>query len=346
MFAQDKISDTMNGILISLLFAMSAMYIGNTPFFIKSGISPLIVAIFMGVIYANTLRHKLPSDWIPGIQFTAKQVLRAAIVLFGFRLSFGDIINLGWQTIVFDAGVVASTLLISVYVGTKFLKLDKDASLLIGSGSAICGAAAVMATDGTLRNVESYKAAAAIATVVLFGSISMVLYPFLYEHGWLAMSVRQYGIWSGSTIHEVAQVVAAGNVVNTNAAADAVLVKMGRVLLLAPALIAMGCLVNKCAKNTCSTDTKKTPKQPVVPAFILYFIAAVAINSMHIVPEALVKPINQLDQFLLVSAMAALGIETTWAKMKLAGTRSFILAGILFIWLSVGGFFAVKFFFQ
>jgi uncharacterized integral membrane protein (TIGR00698 family) len=343
MFTQDKIGDTLNGILISVLFAMSAMYVGATPFFAANGVSPLILAIFMGVLYANTLRHKLPDYWIPGIQFTAKQVLRAAIILFGFRLSFGDIIGLGWQTLVFDAGVIASTLFLSWYIGTKFLKLDKDASLLIGSGSAICGAAAVMATDGTLRNVESYKAAAAVATVVLFGSVAMVIYPYLYAHGWLALSVRQYGIWAGGTIHEVAQVVAAGNVVGTKAATDAVLVKMGRVLLLAPALIAMGCLITKCAKSAEVTTIKK---QPVVPAFILYFIAAVAVHSMNIVPVPIVGIINQLDQFLLVSAMAALGIETTWAKMKLAGTRSFILGGILFIWLSVGGYYAVKIFFQ
>ncbi len=339
LFSSARIHDTMNGILLSLLFALSAMYLGSMSWIASTGLSPLILAIFMGMIYANTLRSKLPAEWVPGVQFTAKNILRLSIILYGFRLTFHEIAGLGWQVLVLDLVVITSTIGLAWLVGTKVLGMDRDSSLLVGSGSGICGAAAVLATEGTLQS-EPYKTASAVATVVIFGTISMLLYPFAQNHGWLGLTDRQFGIWSGATIHEVAQVVAAGNLAGSYA--DAVLVKMGRVLLMAPVLLFIRWLLQYFATHSKSGTPTKAPAPPL---FILYFIAVVALNSLGIIPKSMVNAINQVDQLLLVAAMAALGIESTWQKISASGPKSFMLASVLFVWLSVGGLMAVKTFF-
>ncbi len=339
LFSSARIHDTMNGILLSLLFALSAMYLGSMSWIASTGLSPLILAIFMGMIYANTLRSKLPAEWVPGVQFTAKNILRLSIILYGFRLTFHEIAGLGWQVLVLDLVVITSTIGLAWLVGTKVLGMDRDSSLLVGSGSGICGAAAVLATEGTLQS-EPYKTASAVATVVIFGTISMLLYPFAQNHGWLGLTDRQFGIWSGATIHAVAQVVAAGNLAGSYA--DAVLVKMGRVLLMAPVLLFIRWLLQYFATHSKSGTPTKAPAPPL---FILYFIAVVALNSLDIIPKSMVNAINQVDQLLLVAAMAALGIESTWQKISASGPKSFMLASVLFVWLSVGGLMAVKTFF-
>ncbi|MDR3390372.1 MAG: YeiH family protein [Sulfuriferula sp.] len=341
LFSPPRVADTLNGILISALFALSAMYIGSLSWMSATGLSPLILAIFMGMIYANTLRHKLPAAWVPGVQFTARNILRLSIVLYGFRLTYHEIAGLGWQVLALDFGVILSTLGLAWLVGTKLLGMDRDTSLLVGAGSGICGAAAVMAAEGTLQS-ESHKSAAAVATVVIFGTLAMLLYPLAQTHGWLNLSDRQFGIWSGATIHEVAQVVAAGNMAGGVSGADAVLVKMGRVLLMAPVLLLTGWVLQYFAAHGKAAQTVAAPP---IPWFIVWFIAVVALHSMHIVPEAIVNAINQLDQLLLVAAMAALGIESTWQKISVSGPKAFLLAGILFVWLSVGGWIAVRMFF-
>ena len=341
LFSSARIHDTMNGILLSLLFALSAMYLGSMSWMAATGLSPLILAIFMGMIYANTLRSKLPAEWVPGVQFTAKNILRLSIILYGFRLTFHEIASLGWQVLALDLAVIASTLGLAWLVGTKLLGMDRDSSLLVGSGSGICGAAAVLATEGTLQS-EPYKTASAVATVVIFGTISMLLYPLAQTHGWLGLTDKQFGIWSGATIHEVAQVVAAGNLAGGVSYADAVLVKMGRVLLMAPVLLFIRWLLQYFATHS---KSGKATKAPTPPWFILYFIAVVALNSLDLIPKSMVNVINQIDQLLLVAAMAALGIESTWEKITASGPKSFMLASVLFVWLSVGGLMAVKTFF-
>jgi uncharacterized integral membrane protein (TIGR00698 family) len=336
-FSNSKNANTLRGILLTMLFALLAMMLGTLTYLKATGISPLILAIFMGMIYANSLRHTLPETWLPGIQFTAKNILRIAIVFYGFRLTYHEIIGLGWQVLALDFIVIISTLGIAWFVGTKFLKMDRDTCLLIGAGSGICGAAAVMAAEGTLQS-ESHKSAAAVATVVIFGTLAMLLYPFIYAHSGLTLTDKQFGIWSGATIHEVAQVVATGTMVGGVSGANAVLVKMGRVLLMAPVLLLLGWLL----QYFTASDSNQKLSKPPVPWFIVYFVGVVALNSAQLIPSAIVNMINQIDQFLLVSAMAALGIESTWQKIRVSGAKAFVLASLLFVWLTVSGLFTVK----
>ena len=171
----------LHGVLLMALFACAAFYIGEMSWVKALSLSPMVVGIILGMIYANSLRNNLPDTWVPGIVFSSKRILRFGIILYGFKLSFQDVMAVGIPAIVIDAIVVVSTILIGIVLG-KILKMDRSIALLTASGSAICGAAAVMGVDGAIKP-KPYKTAVAVATVVIFGTLSMFLYPVLYRAG-------------------------------------------------------------------------------------------------------------------------------------------------------------------
>ena len=191
------------------LFACAAFYIGDMAFVKALSFSPMIVGIILGMLYANSLRNNLPETWTPGIAFCSKRVLRFGIILYGFKLTFQDVTAVGLPAVCIDAIIVVSTILIGIGVG-RLLKMDRGIALLTSVGSAICGAAAVLGTESAIR-VKPYKTAVAVATVVIFGTTAMFLYPALYRAGIFDLTPQQMGIYAGSSIHEVAHVVGAGN---------------------------------------------------------------------------------------------------------------------------------------
>ncbi len=335
MFQKANRSNTLSGLLFVALFAMSASYIAQFEGLKRLGISPLIVGILLGMFYANTLRHKLPKEWEAGIFFSTKTLLRAGIVLYGFRVSFQEIAHVGMVGVVVSVCVVASTFLIGYVVGTKLLKLDRDTTILTSVGSSICGAAAVLATEPVVKG-EAYKSTVAVSTVVLFGSIAMFLYPFIYQLGLVPLSPEAMGIYIGGTVHEVAHVVAAGNAISEDVAQSAVIVKMIRVMMIAPFLILLGLYLAK------SSSQSRGKTAVAIPWFALYFIGVAGFNSLHLLPSSVVENINALDTFLLTMAMSALGMETHVQKFKNVGMKPLYLAGILFLWLIFGGYYIVK----
>ena len=332
LFSKPNRHHTLNGILFSCLFALSSFYIANINLIKSLGISPLVIAIVLGMIYGSTLRKHLPHEWQPGIQFVAKRVLRIAIIFYGFRLTFQDVMLVGWSGFLLDLIIVTFTMLFGTFIGIKLFKLDRDTSILISSGAAICGAAAVLATEGVLKS-EPYKAAFAIITVVLFGTIAMLIYPMIQQTGWLGLTETQYGIYAGATIHEVAQVVVAGSQVSPIAGNTALIVKMTRVMLLAPMLIVLGVIISRRTKTNTASQFLKT-----IPWFAVLFILMVGVNSLQLLPQFCVNFINDIDLFLLTLAMAALGIETNFSKVTEVGFRPLFLALFIFIWLIVVGF--------
>ncbi|EDM23613.1 YeiH family protein [Caminibacter mediatlanticus] len=335
MFSKENRMHTIHGILFIALFALAANQIANIKFIKSLRLSPLIIGILIGMIYANTLRNHLPKEWVPGIIFSTKQLLRFAIILYGFRITFQNIAAVGIAGIIASTLMVTLTFIIGYIVGTKVLKLDRDTTILTSAGSSICGAAAVLATEPVVK-AEAYKSAIAVATVVLFGSIAMFLYPFLYKAGFIHLSPKSEGIYIGSTIHEVAHVVAAASAISPDVAKDAVIVKMIRVMIIAPFLIILGIFL--AMKSNSKTKTKVT-----IPWFAVLFILVAGFNSFNLLSENIVQTINTIDTFLLTMAMTALGMETNINKFKGVGMKPIYLAGILFIWLLFGGYFITKF---
>jgi len=333
-FTKQNRPNTLSGILFVALFASSATYLAQFAFLKNLGISPLIIGIVLGIVYANTLRNHLPKEWVPGIVFSTKTLLRAAIVFYGFRLTFQNIEQVGVAGISASALVVTLTFFIGYFVGTKILKLDRDTTILTTAGSSICGAAAVLATEPVLKS-EPHKSAIAVSTVVVFGTIAMFLYPFLYKAGFIDLSPEGMGLYIGSTIHEVAHVAAAGNTLGSEVANNAVIVKMLRVMMIAPFLIFLSLWL---ASKGGSGKTKV-----VIPWFAVAFIGVAGFNSFNLIPHTLITGINSLDTFALTMAMSALGMETSFDKFKKVGMKPIYLATILFAWLIFGGFYITKF---
>lgn len=334
----EKRSSMLHGVLLITLFSCAAFYIGDMAFVKSLSFSPMIVGIILGMLYANSLRNNLPETWVPGIQFCSKRILRIGIILYGFRLTFQNVVEVGIPAICIVAIIVTVTICGGVLIG-RLMKMDRGIALLTSVGSGICGAAAILGTESAIK-VKPYKTAVAVSTVVIFGTIAMFLYPILYRNGILDLTPQEMGIFTGSTVHEVAHVVGAGNAMGKEVSDPAIIVKMIRVMMLVPVLLIISYSVMRAAVK--SGDASGRGKISM-PWFAILFLVVIGFNSLNLLPAGLVDFINTFDTFLLTMAMTALGAETSIDKFRKAGAKPFILAFILFIWLMVGGYALAKY---
>ena len=349
MFKENK-GEVLHGILLIVLFSFSAFYIAEFEFVKRLSFSPLIVGIILGMLYANSLRNKLPETWVPGIKFCSKQILRTGVVLYGFKLTFQQVMAIGLPAITADLIIVTGTLLLGILFG-KLLKVDGQTALMTSTGSAICGAAAVLGAEPVVR-CEPHKTAVAVSTVVIFGTLSMFLYPVMYRAGWLdGLSDQAIAVYVGSTLHEVAHVVGAGNAIDAaggQVADAATITKMIRVMLLAPVLVIMSLFLSHRTNGGNAGQTQK--RKITIPWFAFYFLVVIGINSLlqsaAFIPQETLQAgigfINNVDTFLLTMAMTALGAETSLDKFKQAGAKPFYVAGLLYLWLVFGGYAIAK----
>lgn len=351
MLEKGNRANTLHGILLIALFSFAAFYIAGFPVMKRLSFSPLIVGIVLGMLYANSLRNKLPETWVPGIKFCTKQVLRWGIILYGFRLTLAQVAAVGVPAVAVDLTVVTVTILGGVVLG-RLLKIDRDTALMTSTGSAICGAAAVLGAEPVVK-CEGYKTAIAVSTVVIFGTLSMFLYPIMYRAGLLdSLGDTGVAIYTGSTLHEVAHVAGAGNAMDPadtlGIAGTATITKMIRVMMLAPVLVVMGFVL---ARRRKTAEGKKEKSKITVPWFAFAFIGVIGLNSLlqYLTGAASVRdiPLNgaieYVDTFMLTMAMTALGTETSFDKFRQAGAKPFVLAGLLYVWLVVGGYFLTKY---
>lgn len=318
------------GLAFALLLGLAGLGLAALPAFSHLQLSALTIAIVLGMLLGNLSAGRLPASFTPGIAFAQRNVLRAGVVLYGLRISFQQIAAIGPGALLLDCTIVASTLAIGVWVGRRWFGLDRDTALLTACGSAICGAAAVLATERLLKP-EPDKVAIAVASVVLFGTLNIFLYPQLFPH--LSLTPIDFGIYAGATVHEVAQVVAVGNAISPEATDTAVIVKLTRVLLLVPFLFLLG-----------GWQARRGGERGAVsvPWFALAFVGVCALNSVITLPPVWRARLLDLDTLLLATAMAALGLETRFAKLRALGPKPLLLALVLFGWLSVGGYWLTR----
>ena len=338
-----KKNTSLSGLFFVGLFAVSAQYIASHPFLRELGISPLIIGILLGTVYGNTLRHELPTHWVSGIVFSTKTLLRLGIVLYGFRVTLQDIFAVGPAGFSVSLIIVTSTFIMGSWIGVRFFKLDLHTAMLTAVGSSVCGAAAVLATEPVLKS-ELHKSTIAVATVVLFGTLTMFLYPALYRAGIFDLSPAEFGIYIGGTIHEVAHAVAAGNGISPEAGTNAVIVKMMRVMMIAPLLIGLSLWLTRrdAAKNGDADGKEKKKGKVIIPWFAVAFVGVALINSLNIIPKPVVSFWTQLDLFILTMAMCALGMETNLSKFKGVGMKPIWLGLVLFLWVTCGGYLITK----
>jgi uncharacterized integral membrane protein (TIGR00698 family) len=300
----------------------------------RAGFSGLTLTILCGIVAGNTVFPRLATHAAAGVDFSKGMLLRTGIVLYGFRITFQQIAAVGWDGVLVDTLIVGLTFTLAVLLGTRLFRLDRQTAMLIGAGSSICGAAAVIATEPVVR-AQAHKVSVAVATVVIFGTLALFLYPPLFPH--LGLTERQFGVFAGSTIHEVAQVIAAGKSVSETVAATAVIEKMLRVMMLAPFLLVLSAAARR-PTDRAYVRAQTDQARIVIPWFAVLFIGMSAINSLHWFPPILVQRVVQLDTVLLAMAMAGLGLRTHLGSIRQAGVRPLVLAATLFCFLVLGGY--------
>jgi len=333
------------GLLLCGGIAAVALWAAALPALAGRGLSALTLAIVLGLVMGNTCYARLAPACHRGVGLSKARLLRAGIVLYGLRLTFQDIGQLGWAGIAIDALVLCSTFALALWLGRRVLGLDARTTMLVGAGSSICGAAAVLATEPVVQG-RAEDVAVAVATVVVCGTVATFLYPALFHwnaaHGGLPVTAQQYGLYVGSTVHEVAQVVAAGEAVSREAADMAVVAKMVRVMMLAPFLLLLSWgLARRHRQDPAPSGTTGTARAQrgtiTVPWFALGFVLVAGIHSLGVLPAPLVQAGVQLDTVLLTLAMAALGLTTHIGAVRAAGTKPLLLAALLFAWLLGAG---------
>jgi len=318
-----------SGMALAAGVAVLAIWIATFPGIEQWGLSALTIAILIGMVIGNTIFPRMASACAQGVDFSKTSLLRLGIILYGFRITFQQISEIGWAGLLIDILIIGSTFALAVQLGTRVFKLDRQTAMLIGAGSAICGAAAVMATEPIVKG-QAHKVSVAVATVVIFGTLAMFVYPLIYPY--LHLSELGYGLYVGSTVHEVAQVVVAGKAISDQAAATAVIEKMLRVMMLAPFLL----LLSRGMSH--EENPAQAGRRIAIPGFAVLFIIASGIHSLHLLPEAAVGKIVEADTFLLAMAMGALGLRTHIGAIRQAGPKPLLLAGLLYVFLMAGGY--------
>ena len=204
----------------------------------RMGLSMLTLAILIGMLVGNTLYPRISAHCHEGVVFSKGQLLRLGIILYGFRLTLAQVAAVGMNSILADAIMLTTTFLLTCWIGIRWLNIERHTVWLMGAGSGICGAAAIIATAPVVR-AESHNVIVAVATIVIYGTVGIFLYPYMHTAQWWPIADAPFGIYIGSSVHEVAQVVAAGKAINDTVANLAVTTKMIRVMMLAPFLLVL-----------------------------------------------------------------------------------------------------------
>lgn len=308
-------------ILVSAVTVISVLLQSTTLFSKVLPLSSLIIAIIIGMLIKNFI--PLPSSTQKGIRFSAKNILRLAIIFLGFKLSISHVLEVGPYALISILVASTSTILFTIWLG-RIMGIPFKRTLLLSSGVSICGASAVAAVDAVIQSNEE-DAAFAIGAVTLFGTIFMFLYPAL--HGLLHMPDMFYALWAGSSIHEVAQVAAASVVVSGQFKAIASTVKMIRVLFIIPLTLILTFI---------PWDDNVSDKGKItIPWFAIFFFVMVLVNSFARLPKNVVAGLIIFDNWLMTAAMAGLGLDLSFSAMTKIGSRAVILGAVSSAFISI-----------
>jgi uncharacterized integral membrane protein (TIGR00698 family) len=309
------------GLLLTGAIAAAALLTRRIPG--MATFSPMILAIVIGMAFHNLVGT--PAWAKGGITFSIKRLLRVAIILLGFQLTLMQVAEVGARGVSIIAATLVATFLFTLWAG-RALGVDGKLTQLIAAGTSICGASAIIATN-TVTDARDEDVTYAVACVTIFGSIAMFLYPFL--PGVLHLDHRAYGLWSGASIHEIAQVVAASFQNGQKAGEFGTMAKLARVMLLAPMVIALGIR----ARISQTLHAAKAARPPL-PWFVLGFIAVVAINSAIAIPGEARDTIVMSTTFLMSMALAAMGLETDISKLRAEGLKPALLGAVAFLFIA------------
>jgi len=305
------------GLLLAALLATAGFAIAEHPR-VKDTlhVSALLVVILLGIAWKSLAPVPAAAD--PGIRLAQRPLLRWAVAGLGFRLSVAELWKIGAPAL---AVVIVSTFLALLFGWwiARRLGVGEKLGLLLGVGGAICGASAIVAADSVVQG-EKQDAPLALGVITLLGTIGIVLYPLL-AHA-LRMTPFVYGVWDGASLHEMAQVVAAGFGVSEEAARVATVVKLARIALLAPVVLYLGWSLRH--RHRAAGRARVAP----VPWFLVLFVAFAVVNSLGWLPARVVDGLRRGDLWLLCVGMAGVGLQTGFGDLRAAGLRP-IAAGAI-----------------
>jgi len=286
-------------------------------------ISPLMLAIMIGMLVRNTLGR--PETARAGLAFGLRGPLRLGIILLGLQVTLPEILGIGWSGLLILAFALLSTYLLTLWLGGR-LGVAPGLTTLIAAGTGVCGASAIVAANTVVRDSDE-SVAYALATVTLFGTIAMFSYPLIGAA--LHMPTEVYGLWSGASVHEVAQVVAAGFARGQAEGEFATVAKLARVLMLAPLVIGMGLWAARRQQAGGHSGS------PPIPWFVFGFLGLVVLGDTLAIDPQLRSHANLVTQILLTFALAAVGLETDVRRLIAQGWQPLLLGALATVYIAI-----------
>ncbi len=275
-----------------------------------------VIAIIIGIMVRNFLG--IPTVFSEGISYTLKTLLKTAIVLLGFGLSYASIFQLGYEAILLVVVAVLAGILFT-FLLAKLFRLSGNIPILVSLGTAICGATAIVTSSPIVRAKEE-ETAYAINTIFAFNVLAVLFYPLIGQL--ISMPDHIFGIWAGVAIHDTSSVVAAGYSYSSAAGDTSVIIKLIRTLMLVPVTLILSIIVSMKSKGAAGSKVKISK---VFPIFILFFAGAVAVNTIFSLPTSITSVTDGVAKFLILMVMASVGLGTDFKKIKSVGLRPLFL---------------------
>nr|WP_319490052.1 YeiH family protein [uncultured Caproiciproducens sp.] len=309
------------GIALAAIIAVPAWLIGKA--------IPVVGSPVLGILFGMLLAFwKRPALFNDGISYTSKKLLQYSIILLGFDMNLFNVFKVGKQTLVLMIFTLTAAFVTAFFVG-KLLKLDGNTKTLIGVGSAICGGSAIAAAAPVIHADEE-EVAHSISTIFLFNVIAAFLFPFLGHV--LGMSDQSFGLWAGTAVNDTSSVVAAGYSFSNAAGNLAVIVKLTRTLMIVPVTLVLAIYTSKK-----EVGNKKGGYNiiKIFPWFVLGFVVASVINTFVALPAGMSSFLSQAGKFVIVMAMASIGLNTNLLKLVKSGGKPILLGFICWVVLAL-----------
>lgn len=308
------------GILLTAVIAVPAWLIGKAV--------PMIGSPVLGILFGMILAYwKRPARFEIGITYTSKKLLQYSIVFLGFDLNLFNVVQVGSQTLVLMCFTLTAAFL-TAYVMSKVLKVEGKTGTLIGVGTAVCGGSAIAAAAPVIH-ADDGEVAHSISTIFLFNVIAAFLFPFLGRL--LGMSDHGFGLWAGTAVNDTSSVVAAGYTFSNAAGNLAVIVKLTRTLMIVPITLVLAIYTSK--KSAGGKAGYAIVK--IFPWFVLGFLAASVLNTFLLAPYGAGVFLAQIGKFVIVMAMAAIGLKTNLVRLVKSGGKPILLGLICWVVLSL-----------
>lgn len=309
------------GIALAALIAIPAWLLGKA--------FPVIGSPVLGILFGMILAFwKRPAFLQDGVQYTSKKLLQYSIILLGFDMNLFNVFKVGRQTLVLMSFTLTAAFLTAFLAG-KLLKLNGNTKTLIGVGSAICGGSAIAATAPVIHASDE-EVAHSISTIFLFNVIAAFLFPFLGHV--LGMNDQSFGLWAGTAVNDTSSVVAAGYSFSNAAGNLAVIVKLTRTLMIVPVTLILAYYTSKKAAGN-QNGSYSIIK--IFPWFVLGFVAASILNTFLPMPSGMGGFLSQTGKFIIVMAMASIGLNTNLVKLVKSGGKPILLGFICLLVLSL-----------